>query len=107
MDPLTTSSTTTASRSDVAIISPDALKKLITQRLSALKAGLREGKQHIDDIIEFASNPHLKNMLRQGKQTSEHWAQRVERAMQTCNASGDGDNPIIKPHVQVAERMRR
>ncbi len=89
-----------------ATVQQDALKNLITQGLPALKAGLEEAKKHIDDIIDSATNPKLKQVLEQGKQTSAQWEQRVRKAMEDAGANGERDNPIIEAHGEVAERIR-
>ena len=87
-------------------VSDDDLRDLVSQGLLALKAGGRIAARATDDIHDSATTPDLKKTLEQGNETAKEWRARVDRAMDEFGVEGEGDNPIIEAHVEVAERIR-
>ena len=85
----------------------EALKKLVAQGLAALKSGGQLGSQAAADIESDARNPELKAALREGSQTAQEWATRIDRALQEAGGAEDTDNPIIKAHYEVGNRIRQ
>ena len=96
-----TSDTTTANT-----VSDEDLKGLVAQGLFALKAGGRQAAQATDEIQNAVSNPDLKQTLKRGEETSKEWRERVDRAMDEFDVEGEGDNPVIEAHFEVAQRTR-
>ena len=96
--------TTTASADTV---SDNDLKELVADGLLALKAGSRRAAQATDEIQNAATHPDLKQALKQGEQTSKEWRDRVDRAMDAFDVDGEGDNPVIEAHYEVAQRTRQ
>ena len=88
----------------------DTLKQLVTQGLSAMKAGSEVAAKATDEISNDASHPALKSALEQGNQTSKQWAERIDRAVQQAGGAGGGgqqDNPIMDAHYEVSRRIRQ
>lgn len=84
-----------------------ALKQLMAAGFASLKAGGKIGAQATDDIENSASNPQLKTALQKGAQTAQGWVPRIDRALQEAGGSGEGDNPIVKAHYEVGDRIRK
>ena len=63
------------------------LKQLVSQGLSAMKAGSDVAAKATDEISDDASSPELKSAPEHGNQTSRTWAERIGRAVQ---AAGGG-----------------
>ncbi len=84
-----------------------ALKQLMAQGLASLKAGGKIGSQAAGDIEQDAKDPQLKTALQQGSQTAQQWAGRIDRALQEAGGSGEVDNPILKAHYEVSDRIRK
>ncbi len=86
-----------------------ALKQLMAQGLAALKAGGKIGSQAAADVEQSAQNPQLKAALQEGSQTAQQWATRIDRALQEAGGEGEGegDNPVIKAHYEVSDRIRK
>ncbi len=87
-------------------VSEQDLKDLVGDGLSALKAGGEVAAKATDEIQNSATHPGLKQALRQGEETAKQWRQRVDRAIDQMDASGQGDNPILEAHYQVSKRIR-
>ena len=85
----------------------EQLKPLIQQGLAALKAGGQVAARSTDEIQNDARNPQLKQALEQGTQTSQQWAQRIERALQEVGGAGEQQNPILEAHYQVSKKIRQ
>lgn len=85
----------------------EALKKLVAQGLAALKSGSKTGSDAAADIESSASNPELKASLREGSQTAQQWATRIDSALQEAGGSGEEDNPIVKALYEVGNKIRQ
>ena len=83
------------------------IKTLVAEGLPALKAGSRIAAESVDDIQNDATDADLKAMLEKGEQQSKTWAERIDRAMEEADASGEGDNPIIRAIGETAAKIRR
>ena len=83
------------------------LKQLVSQGLSAMKAGSGIAAKATDEISGDASSPDLKSALEQGNKTSKTWAERIDKAVQAAGGSqGQGDNPVLEAHYEVSRRIR-
>ena len=69
----------------------EQLKQLVTQGLSALKAGGKVAAGATAEIENDASDEGLKQALRQGNDTSKQWMERIDRALQ--EAGGGSTSP--------------
>lgn len=85
----------------------DNLKTLVTQGLSAMKAGSDVAAKATDEISNDASHPDLKSALERGNQTSKEWADRIDRAVQQAGGGGQQDNPVLEAHYEVSRRIRQ
>lgn len=85
----------------------EALKQLMAQGLAAQKAGAKLGSQAAGDIEQSARNPELKTALQEGSQQAQVWATRIDRALQEAGGSGESENPIVKAHYEVGNRIRQ
>lgn len=85
----------------------DNLKALVSQGLSAMKAGSDVAKRATDEIGNDATHPDLKAALDEGNRTSKQWAERIERAVQQAGGSDTGDNPVLEAHYEVSRRIRQ
>ena len=84
----------------------DNLNTLVSQGLSAMKAGSAVAAKATDEIGNDATHPDLKAALDEGNRTSKQWADRIDRALQ--QAGGDQqDNPILEAHYEVSRRIRQ
>ena len=82
------------------------LKQLVTQGLLALKAGGRVTAAANDETLGAITDPELKSVLTTGSDAVREWTARVDRALSEVGATGEGENPIIEAHVQVAKQIR-
>jgi ferritin-like metal-binding protein YciE len=85
----------------------DKLKELVSQGLSAMKAGSDVAARATDEISTDASHPDLKTALEQGNRTSQQWAQRIDRAMEQAGPGQQGDNKILEAHYEVSRLIRQ
>lgn len=85
----------------------EALNMLLAQGLQALKAGAEIGKAASSDNQQAATNPDLKAALQAGAQTSEHWAQRIKRALAETGGADDVGNPVLEAHYEVSKQIRQ
>lgn len=84
----------------------DNLKTLVSQGLSAMKAGGEVAAKATDEISNDVSHPDLKAALEQGNRTSQQWADRIARAQQQAGEGGANDNPVLEAHYEVSRRIR-
>lgn len=85
----------------------ESLKQLIQQGLAALKAGGQVAAGATDEIQDDARNSNLKALLKQGNQTSQQWAQRIDQALQEAGGGEQQQNPILEAHYEVSRRIRQ
>ena len=83
------------------------LRTLVANGLQALKAGGEVAKKATADIHNDASHPDLKSALETGNSTAEHWAQRIEKALQETGGAEDEGNPILDAHFEVSKKIRQ
>lgn len=85
----------------------DALKQLIAQGLAAMKAGSKVATGAQGEIQNDVRHPDLKAALEQGSQTSQHWAQRIDQALQEAGGSGEQSNPVVEALYEVSRQIRQ
>jgi ferritin-like metal-binding protein YciE len=90
------------------IMDNDALKTLVAQGLTAMKAGSEVAAQATTEIREDARHPELKAALETGNKVSQGWAQRIKQALQEVgDASGEAKNPVVEGMYEVSRMIRR
>ncbi|RYF19785.1 MAG: DUF892 family protein [Oxalobacteraceae bacterium] len=87
-------------------MSDDNHKQLVSQGLTAMKAGSDVAARATDEISNDATHPALKAALEQGNSTSKQWAERIQRALEQTSGGGEQDNPILSAHYEVSRRIR-
>jgi ferritin-like metal-binding protein YciE len=85
----------------------EQLKQLISQGLSALKAGSKIAAGATAEIQNDVRNPQLKSALEQGNETSKQWSARIDRALAEAGATGEQENPILEAHFEVSKKIRQ
>jgi len=85
----------------------DQLKTLISQGLTALKAGSQVAAAATAEIQQDAHNPQLKAALDQGNETSKQWAARIDRALAEAGGGGEQKNLIVEAHFEVSKKIRQ
>lgn len=85
----------------------DNLKELVSQGLSAMKAGSDVAARATDEISNDASHPDLKAALEQGNGTSKKWADQIDRAMEQTGPGQQADNKILEAHYEVSRLIRQ
>lgn len=83
------------------------LKPLISQGLSAMRAGSDAAARATEEISKDATHPELKAALLEGNQISREWAGRIERASGVAGDGGQGDNPVLEALYEVSRRIRQ
>jgi ferritin-like metal-binding protein YciE len=89
------------------MMADDNLKELVSQGLSAMKAGSDVAARATDEISNDVTHPDLKAALEQGNRTSQQWADRIERAMEQTGPGQQGDNKILEAHYEVSRLIRQ
>lgn len=85
----------------------EQLKVLIQQGLAAMKAGSKVAADATAEILHDARNPQLREALDRGNETSKQWATRLDRALAEAGEKGEQENPIMKAHYEVSQKIRR
>ena len=85
----------------------DALKQLVTQGLAAMKAGSKFAEQATAEIQRDVRNSDLKAALDQGNQTSQQWAQRIDKALTEAGSGGEQKNPVLEGLYEVSKKIRQ
>ncbi len=85
----------------------DALKRLVGQGLSAMKAGSKVAADATAEIQKDVRHPDLKAALDQGNQVSQQWAQRIDQAISQVGIGGEQRNPILEAHHEVSRKIRQ
>ena len=84
------------------------LKQLLTQALSAMKAGSDVAARVTAEISGDVTHAGLKAALEEGNRGSQQWSQRIDRARQQVGgASETGDNAVMEAIVEVSRRIRK
>jgi len=85
-----------------------ALKTLVAQGLTAMKAGSQVAAQATAEISADARYPELKAALETGNKVSQDWARRIEQALQEVGgASGEAKNPVLEGLYEVSRMIRQ
>ena len=85
----------------------DALRTLVAQGLTAMKAGSKVAADATAEIRNDARNPELKAALDTGNTVSQQWAQRIDQALQEAGGgSGEGRNPVLDGLYEVSRMIR-
>lgn len=86
----------------------DALKTLVAQGLTAMKAGSHVAAQATGEIQNDARHPELKAALETGNRVSQGWSQRIEQALQEVGGgAGEAKNPVLDGLYEVSRMIRR
>ena len=86
----------------------DALKTLVAQGLTAMKAGSHVAAQATAEIRNDARHPELKAALETGNKISQEWAQRIEQALREVgDGGGEAKNPVMEGLYEVSRMIRR
>lgn len=84
-----------------------ALKTLVAQGLTAMKAGSKVAAAATAEIENDVRNPELKSALDTGNKVSQQWAQRIDQALQEAGGSnGDEKNPVLDGLYEVSRMIR-
>lgn len=85
-----------------------ALKTLVGQALTAMKAGSHVAAQATGEIHTDARHPELKAALETGNRVSQGWTQRIERALQEVGGgAGEAKNPVLEGLYEVSRKIRQ
>ena len=82
-----------------------ALKTLVGQGLSAMKAGGEVAARSMAEIRQQVSNPELQQMLERGDEQSKQWGQRIEQALGQAGGGDQNDNKVLEAHYQVIKQI--
>ena len=85
----------------------DALRTLVAQGLTAMKAGSQVAAQATGEIREDARHPELKAALESGNRISQGWAQRIDQALQEAGKGGEAKNPVLEGLYEVSRMIRQ
>lgn len=85
----------------------DALRTLIAQGLSAMKAGSQVAARATDEIRNDARHPELKSALETGNRVSQGWTQRIDSALQEVGGGGEERNPVLEGLYEVSRMIRQ
>lgn len=90
------------------IMNDGALKTLVAQGLTAMKAGSHVAAQATAEIQQDARHPELKAALETGNKVSQGWAERIEQALREVGGgSGEAKNPVLEGLYEVSRMIRR
>ena len=85
-----------------------ALKTLVGQALTAMKAGSHVAAQAIGEIGGDVRHPELKAALEAGNRVSQGWSQRIDQALQEAGGGGgEAKNPVLDGLYEVSRMIRR
>ena len=84
----------------------DALRTLVAQGLSAMKAGSRVAAQATAEIRNDARHPELQAALETGNTVSQGWTQRIDQALQEVGGDGEQKNPVLEGLYEVSRMIR-
>ena len=88
-------------------VNDDDLKNLIEQGLKAQKSATQLGDDAAAEIANDATHPELKAYLQQGAQQAKTWQDTLTTALQQMGIEDSPiDNPIIKAHYEVSQKIR-
>ena len=85
----------------------DAVRTLVGQGLSAMKAGSKVAASATSEIGKDLRHPDLKSALDKGNQVSQQWAQRIDQALGEVGSGGEQQNPILEAHYEVSRKIRQ
>ena len=85
----------------------EALKTLVGQGLSAMRAGGDVAARATSDIRQDSTNPDLQQMLDRGTEQSKQWQQRIEQALEQAGGGDQNDNKVLEAHFEVSKPIRQ
>ena len=86
----------------------DALRTLVAQGLTAMRAGSHVAAQATGGICNDARHPELKAALETGEKVFQGWAQRIEQALQEVGGeAGEARNPVLEGLYEVSRMIRQ
>ena len=84
----------------------EQLRHLTQQGIQAVQAACKMGQEATSKIEGIVTAPALKELLRKGHEHSVQWTERLSKVQQmTHGTNEEGDNPIIRAHMEVADRI--
>ena len=83
-----------------------ALKTLVGQGLSAMKAGGDVAAQATADVRKDATNSDLQQALDRGNEQAKQWQQRIEQALEQAGGGDQHDNKVLEAHYEVSKLIR-
>ena len=84
----------------------DALKTLVGQGLSAMKAGGEVAARATGEVRQDASSPELQQALDRGNEQSKQWQSRIDQALQQAGGGDQNDNQVLEAHYHVSKLIR-
>ncbi len=84
----------------------EALKTLVGQGLSAMKAGGDVAAQATADVRQDATDPELQQALDRGNEQAKQWQERIEQALEQAGGGDQHDNKVLEAHFEVSKLIR-
>lgn len=84
----------------------ELLRHLTKQGIQAVQAACKMGQEATKKVEGMVTAPELKEHLQKGNEYSRQWTERLSQVQQmTHGTNEEGDNPIIRAHQEVADRI--
>ena len=84
----------------------EQLRHLTHQGLQAVQAACKMGQEATKKVEGMVTSPELKQHLQKGNEYSRQWTERLSKVQQATHGTNqEGDNPIIRAHQEVAQRI--
>ncbi len=84
-----------------------ALKTLVGQGLSAMKAGGDVAARATAEIRSDATDPNLQQALDRGNEQAKQWQGRIEQALEQAGGGDQHDNKVLEAHHEVSKLIRQ
>ena len=84
----------------------ELLRHLTQQGIQAVQAACKMGQEATKKVEGMVTAPELKEYLQRGNERTRQWTERLSQVQQTTHGTNEeGDNPIIRAHQEVADRI--
>ena len=84
----------------------ELLRHLTQQGIQAVQAACQMGQEATKKVEGMVTAPELKEHLQRGHEYSRQWTERLSKVQQATHGTDEeGDNPIIRAHQEVADRI--
>ncbi len=71
-----------------------------------MQAACKMGQEATKKVEGMVTSPELKEYLQRGNERTRQWTERLSKVQQTTHGTNEeGDNPIIRAHQEVADRI--